>query len=111
MLSADIGVAKVVLNLSCIQVVYCSQLQVRNRTQEEIHANLSVTEAAERERQFFNGQGPSGVSAHVSEALRALPREKKGKKALIDLLLKVQRSQLEYYRIPLKKQVWYGCKG
>ncbi|DBA80668.1 TPA: hypothetical protein ACH3X1_007911 [Trebouxia sp. C0004] len=40
----------------------------------------------------FDGQGPPGVSALVSEALRALPREKKSKRALIDQLLKVTDS-------------------
>ena len=85
--------------------MFTASLQVRNRTQEEISANLSAHEAAERERQFFDGEGLSGVSAHVSEALKVLPPEQKGKQALIDLLLKVQGSRLKDSLVPVKKKV------
>ena len=80
-------------------------MQVRNRSQDEIAANLSANEAAEREHQFFNGEGLSGVSLHVSEALKALSAEQKGKQALVNLLLKVQGSHLRGSLIPLKKKV------
>ena len=78
---------------------------MRNRDQDKINANLTANEAEERERRFFDGEGPSGMSAHVIEALKALPAEKKGKKALIDLLLKVQGSRLKDAFGPLKKKV------
>ena len=80
-------------------------LQVRNRTQAEIDANLSASEAAQREDQFFGGDAPAGMNPRVMDVLKALPPDKKGKKALVDLLLKVQGSRLQGSLISLKKKV------
>ncbi|KAL3136598.1 Mx1p [Trebouxia sp. C0009 RCD-2024] len=77
---------------------------VRNRDGDELRANLSVDEAAERERQFFSGERLSGVSAHVSEALKKLSANQKGKQALIDLLLRVQGSHLKGSLIPFRRK-------
>ena len=93
----------------CQLIAWCVLLQVRNRTQEETNANLSATESAERERHFFEGEGPSAVSTHVQEALKLLSAKQKGKKALIDLLLKVQGDRLTGSLAPLKKKVGHSC--
>ncbi len=78
-------------------------LQVRNRTQDEVTANLSARETTEREQRFFDD--PSGIARNVAEALKALPAERKGKKALVDLLLKVQGSHMKSRLVPLRKKV------
>lgn len=67
---------------------------------------MSADEAAERERQFFSGERLSGVSAHVSEALKKLSANQKGKQALIDLLLRVQGAHLRDSLIPFRRKVF-----
>ena len=73
----------------------CYGFQVRNRTQEEVAKGVSAADADLIEQQYFAGKPANGDASRISKALLDLPGAKKGKQALIALLLKVQGLHLQ----------------
>ena len=80
-------------------------LQVRNRTQDEVDQKLSAEAALQKEQDFFDGTNLTEEEMRASKELRSLPDHTKGTKQLINKLVQIQQEGLREGMPKLKKRV------